>query len=62
MPVADVVSSLEDFFSIYVNMTKDVRTTIKDYVNQRAVNGVFREKNRERFGMILWRVMSLETS
>ena len=62
LPVADVVSSLEDFFSIYVNMTKDVRTTIKDYVNQRAVNGVFREKNRERFGMILWRVMRLETS
>lgn len=56
LPVADVVSSLEDFFSIYVNMTQEVRAIIKDYINQRAVNGVFREKHWERFGMILWRV------
>ncbi|HHW41674.1 MAG TPA: class I SAM-dependent methyltransferase [Syntrophomonadaceae bacterium] len=54
LPVAEAAAGLEEFFRLYTEVTPEIKKTIARYVEQRAVNGVYREEYRVRLGMILW--------
>ncbi len=54
LPVAEAAAGLENFFRLYTEVTPETKKTIAGYVEQRAVNGVYREEYRVRLGMILW--------
>ena len=54
LPIAEAIAGLEDFFRIYTEVTPEIQKTIAGYVEQGAVNGVYREEYRVRLGMILW--------
>lgn len=54
LPVAEAAARLEEFFGLYTDVTPEVKKTIAGYVEQGAVNGVYREEYRMRLGMILW--------
>lgn len=56
LPVAEAATGLEDFFRLYTELTSEIKRIIVGYVEQRAVNGVYREEYRVRLGMILWTV------
>ncbi|MCL6559933.1 MAG: methyltransferase domain-containing protein [Firmicutes bacterium] len=56
LPVEETVAGLQDFFQYYTEITPQIQKTIADYVEQRAVKGIFSEWYRLRLGMILWRV------
>lgn len=52
--VVEAVAGLEEFFRLYTEITPEIRKTIAGYVEQREVNGVYREEYRVRLGMLLW--------
>ena len=54
--VEEAVAGLQDFFRVYTEVTPEVKKAIADYVEKRAVKGIFIEKYRVRLGMILWTV------
>ncbi|NPV28098.1 MAG: class I SAM-dependent methyltransferase [Firmicutes bacterium] len=54
LPVEEAVAGLEEFFRLYTEVTPEIKKTIAGYVEQHAVNGVYREEYRVRLGMILW--------
>lgn len=56
LPVAEAISNYRDFFVEYTVMTNEVEELIRNYVLDRAVNGIFRESYRARFGAVLWMV------
>ncbi|MFZ5651054.1 MAG: class I SAM-dependent methyltransferase [Bacillota bacterium] len=56
LPVEEAAAGLQDFFRVYTEITPEIKKAIADYVEQRAVEGIFIEKYRVRLGMILWTV------
>jgi hypothetical protein len=54
LAVDEAMAGLQDFFRVYTEITPEIKKTIADYVEQRAVIGIFSEKYRVRLGMILW--------
>jgi hypothetical protein len=56
LSVEEASAGLEDFFRLYTEVTPEIRKIIAGYVEQRAVDGVYREGYRVRLGMILWSV------
>ena len=57
-PGADSVEALCDYFNNFLQITPSVKQIIAGYVEQRLVNGLFREPYKARLGMILWSVDS----
>jgi len=54
LTVEEAAAGLEEFVGLYTEVTPEIKKTIAGYVEQRAVNGVYREEYRVRLGMILW--------
>lgn len=56
LPVEEAVSDYREFFARYTAVTAEIEELIRSYVHDRAVNGIFRESFRVRFGALLWMV------
>jgi SAM-dependent methyltransferase len=56
MSVGEAVSSLQDLFWSYTEITTKIKKLIASYVEKHSVKGTFREKYRVRLGMLLWSV------
>ena len=50
------VERLSRFFWLYMDINPEVRDTIAGYVRERSTDGIFRQKNDARVGIITWRV------
>ncbi|MGQ9825906.1 MAG: class I SAM-dependent methyltransferase [Desulfotomaculales bacterium] len=55
-PIDQAVESLCRSFWLYTEITPQVKDTIARYVQERAVNGVFRQETQARLGIMTWRV------
>lgn len=53
--IEEAVSGLYDFLRVYTEITPEVESMVRGYVEQRSVNGTFVETTRVRLGMLLWR-------
>ncbi|WP_148275914.1 hypothetical protein [Thermacetogenium phaeum] len=56
LPVEEAVSDYREFFAGYTAVTAEIEELIRSYVHDRAVNGIFLESFRVRFGALLWMV------
>lgn len=54
-PLEQAIESLSHSFWLYTEITPEIKDTIAKYVQERAVNGVFRQETRTRLGIMIWR-------
>jgi SAM-dependent methyltransferase len=56
MSVEEAVASFELYFWSYTTLTPEIKRTIRSYVEERSVRGLYQERYHIRLGMILWSV------
>lgn len=56
MPVEEKLKSLRGFFWNYMDITEEVEESIRQYLIQRAENGIYREEKNICRGFMLWQV------
>lgn len=54
--VEEAVEEFSEFFAAYVEVTQEVKGTIREYVTARAIDGCYRRSRQVCQGLLLWQV------